>query len=64
MLSLRFSSATCVLGAGIFEGKKHPSEDEDEDEAAPVGEYRGDVGLQETGMDLDRLSLSVRFGGL
>ncbi len=46
-------------GAGIFGGEGIPSEeDEDEDEAAPVGEYRGDCGLRETDLDIDRFSLS------
>ena len=49
-----------MLGAGIFGGGGISSEDddEDEDESSPVGEYRGDCGLRETDLDLDRLSLS------
>ncbi len=53
-----------MLGAGIFGGGGISSEDddEDEDESSPVGEYRGDCGLpgfglQDTDLDLDRLSL-------
>ncbi len=40
VMFVKMSSATCVVGAGIFGGGGIPSDDddEDEDEAAPVDE--------------------------
>ncbi len=61
-LSLRLRSATCVVGGGIFggEGRSSDEDEENEDEASPVGEYLGYCGLPGFGLrvlDLDLLSL-------
>ncbi len=71
-LSLRLSSATCVVGGGIRGAGGRSSEEDEDVSSTPVGEYWGDCGLplgglrlplfglRETDLDLER----VRFGGL